>query len=103
MRAALFLVPGMLGVVSTVYPESPRSWLDIFRLGVRVRVRVRVRLRNLTPTLAPKPKYFKPRPGAFRIHYGDHSQHARHKKQCCSHIGFTSTVAGWARNHTPLY
>ena len=56
MRAALFLVPGMLGVVSTVYPESPRSWLDIFRLGVRVRVRVGVKLRNLTLTLATRPR-----------------------------------------------
>ena len=42
VRAALFLVPGMLGVVPIVYPESPRSWLEVLRLGVRVRARVGV-------------------------------------------------------------
>ena len=44
MRAALFLVPGKLGVVPTLYPESPRSWLEALRLSARVRVRVRVRV-----------------------------------------------------------
>ena len=52
----MFLAPGMLGVVPTVYPESPRSWLEVIRLGIRVRVRVKVRLRNLTLTLAARPR-----------------------------------------------
>ena len=67
MRVALFLAPDMFRVVPTVYPESPRSWLEVIRLRIRVRVRVRVRLRNLTvtnpnpsPNPNPKPKHFKP-------------------------------------------
>ena len=42
MRGVLFHVPGMLGVVPIVYPESHRSWLEVLRLGVRVRARVGV-------------------------------------------------------------